>query len=146
MNNYTAATSYQSAESYIDPGTAMGIGFGMGMFGGFFFLICSLVLILILVSLWKVFVKAKKPGWAALVPIYNVVIMLEIAGMPTWYIFLMFIPLVNLVIGLMILVNLTKAFGKSTGFVLGVIFLPLIFYPILAFDKSEYTKIKVATV
>lgn len=142
MNNYIITTDYQPVENYIDPGVAMGIGFGMGMFGGFFFLICSLVLILILVSLWKIFVKAKKPGWAALVPIYNIVVMLEIAGMPTWYIFLMFIPLVNLVIGLMILVNLTKAFGKSTGFVLGMIFLPLIFYPILAFDKSEYTKVK----
>jgi len=142
MNDYTITTNYQSVEGYIDPGVAMGIGFGMGMFGGFFFLICSLVLILILVSLWKIFIKAKKPGWAALVPIYNIVVMLEIVGMPTWYIFLMFIPLVNLVIGLMILVNLTKAFGKSTGFVLGMIFLPLIFYPILAFDKSEYIKIK----
>ncbi|MDD3002849.1 MAG: DUF5684 domain-containing protein [Candidatus Shapirobacteria bacterium] len=142
MNDYTVTTNYQSVESYIDPGVAMGIGFGMGMFGGFLFLICSLILILILVSLWKIFIKAKKPGWAALVPIYNIVVMLEIAGMPTWYIFLMFIPLVNLVIGLMILVNLTKAFGKSTGFVLGMIFLPLIFYPILAFDKSEYIKIK----
>jgi len=142
MNDYTVTTNYQSVESYIDPGVAMGIGFGMGMFGGFLFLICSLILILILISLWKIFIKARKPGWAALVPIYNIVVMLEIVGMPTWYIFLMFIPLVNLVIGLMILVNLTKAFGKSTGFVLGMIFLPLIFYPILAFDKSEYIKIK----
>jgi hypothetical protein len=143
MNNYTVTTNYHPVGNYVDPNVAMGIGFGMGMFGGFFFLICSLILILILVSLWKIFVKARKPGWAALVPVYNVVIMLEMAGMPTWYIFLMFIPLVNLVIGLMILVNLTKAFGKSMGFILGMIFLPLIFYPILAFDKSEYTKIKI---
>jgi len=140
MNNYTYTTSYDSAGNYIDPGVAAGIGYGMGIFSGFMFLVCTLVGLLMLVSMWKIFMKAKKPGWAALVPIYNIVVMLEITGMPTWYVFLMFIPLVNLVIGLMILVNLAKAFHKSTGFVLGMIFLPVIFYPILAFDKSGYRK------
>lgn len=142
MNNYTYTTDYQSMENYIDPDVAAGIGYGMGIFSGFMFLIWTLVCLLMLVSMWKIFVKAGKAGWLALVPICNIVTMLEIAGMPTWYIFLMFIPIVNLIIGLMMLVNLAKAFNKSTGFLLGMVLLPVIFYPVLAFDKSKYTKIK----
>ncbi|MFA6184537.1 MAG: DUF5684 domain-containing protein [Candidatus Shapirobacteria bacterium] len=134
MNNYIYNTSgYHAGYGY-----AAGIG-GMGMFGNF---ICFLFLILMLASAWKIFVKAGKPGWAALVPVYNMVVLLEIVGMPIWYIFLMFIPLVNIIIGLVVLLNLVKSFKKSMGFVLGLIFLPMIFYPILAFGKSRYTKIR----
>jgi Ca2+-transporting ATPase len=44
-------------------------------------------------SMWKVFTKANQPGWAAIVPIYNMLVMLEVAKKPTWWIAMMFIPL-----------------------------------------------------
>ncbi|MEA2095424.1 MAG: DUF5684 domain-containing protein [Candidatus Cloacimonadota bacterium] len=91
-----------------------------------------------IVVMWKIFVKAGKPGWGCIVPIYNIILQLEIAGRPIWWIFLMFIPLVNIVISIIILIDFAKAFGKGTGFGLGMLFLPFIFFPILAFGNSEY--------
>lgn len=96
------------------------------------------IVFLMIVSMWKIFVKAGKAGWASLVPIYNTIVMLEIVKLPVWYILLMFVPIVNVIIGVVVMAKMAKAFGKGTGFVLGMLFLPLIFYPILAFDKSEY--------
>lgn len=90
-----------------------------------------------IVVMWKIFVKAGKPGWGCIVPIYNIILQLEIAGRPIWWIFLMFIPLVNTVIAIIIIFDIAKAFGKGTGFGLGMLFLPFIFFPILAFDSSE---------
>ena len=129
----TDYTNYQTVGNY-DSGAVV----AAGMFGGLFILFYIIVIALMLVSMWKIFVKAGKAGWASLVPIYNTIVMLEIAKLPFWYIFLMFVPIVNIVIGVIVAVKIAKAFGKEKGFVLGMLFLPLIFYPILAFGKSEY--------
>lgn len=94
--------------------------------------------VFMIVSLWIIFKKAGKPGWAAIIPIYNSIIMLEIAGKPTWWIILYFIPFVNIVISIIVIYNFAKAFGKGGGFTVGLVFLPFIFYPILAFGKSTY--------
>jgi hypothetical protein len=96
------------------------------------------VMILMLVSLWRVFTKAGQPGWACLVPIYNAYILLKIAGKPGWWLVLMFIPLVNLIVAILALVGLANNFGKGGGFVAGLILLPFIFYPILAFGDAQY--------
>ncbi len=96
------------------------------------------ILIFMIIVMWKIFVKAGKPGWGCIVPIYNIILQLEIAGRPIWWIFLMFIPFVNIVISIIILIDFAKAFGKGTGFAIGMLFLPFIFFPILAFDSSEY--------
>lgn len=108
-------------------------------------LVTSLILFLGLVllcfiSLWKIFAKADKPGWAVFVPFYNIIVMLEMVAKPLWWIFLMFIPIVNIVFGFIIWHEIVKSFGKGAGFLLGVIFLPFIFLPILAFGKSVYKK------
>jgi len=87
---------------------------------------------------WKIFVKAGKPGWASLIPIYNYVVLLEIAGRPLWWLLLMFIPLVNLVIGIVLVFDVARKFGKGVLFGLGLIFLWFLFTPILAFDDSRY--------
>ncbi|MDD3818840.1 MAG: DUF5684 domain-containing protein [Actinomycetota bacterium] len=105
---------------------------------GFIYFFSLLVSILYIVSLWKIFAKAGKPGWASIVPIYNVIVMLEITGKPIWWIILLFIPVVNLVISIIVIVELANKFGKSGGFAVGLIFLPVIFYPILAFSDAEY--------
>jgi Family of unknown function (DUF5684) len=92
--------------------------------------------VLIIAGMWKVFQKAGEPGWAAIVPIYNIVVMLRIAGRPLWWILLFFIPIVSLIPSIMIPVDIAKRFGKGTGFGLGLIFLPFIFYPILGYGSA----------
>ena len=91
-----------------------------------------------IVGIWKVFEKAGKPGWAAIIPIYNLYVLLQVAGKPGWWLVLCFIPLVNLIIWIITLVAPAAKFGKGAGFVIGLIFLPFIFYPILGFGDAEY--------
>lgn len=105
---------------------------------GWMIAILILPIIVMIAAMWKIFTKAGKPGWAAIVPIYNYIIMLEIVGKPIWWIVLMFIPLVNVVVGILILVELCKSFGKGTGFVVGMIFLGPIFLCILGFGSAQY--------
>jgi len=108
---------------------------GIGFFGWLFYMA---VIVLMLVSMWKVFVKAGKPGWACLIPVYNTLVMLEIVGKPWWYLLLMLIPIVNIVIWIMISLDMARVFGKGSGFGIGLAFLPMIFYPILAFGDAKY--------
>ena len=108
---------------------------GIGIVGWFFYIA---VIVFMLVTMWKVYVKAGKPGWASLIPFYNILVMLEIVGKPWWYLLLMFIPVVNIVISIMVTLDTAKVFGKGSGFGVGLIFLPFIFYPILAFGDAKY--------
>jgi len=94
--------------------------------------------VVMLVAMWKVFTKAGQPGWACLIPIYNLYIVLKIIGKPGWWLLLMLIPLVNIVIAIMVTNGLAKSFGKGTGFTVGLLFLPFIFYPILGFGDAQY--------
>lgn len=105
--------------------------------GGFFFLEILLI-VLMIVSLWKVYTKANQPGWAAIIPIYNMIVLLKMIGRPVWWIILMFVPFVNIIVGLVVTYDLSKAFGKGIGYTLGLIFLPFIFYPVLAFGDASY--------
>jgi Family of unknown function (DUF5684) len=97
-----------------------------------------LVAVLVIAGMWKVFTKAGKPGWAAIIPIYNLIVLLQIAGKPLWWILLFFIPVVNIVVIAMIWISVAKAFGKGTGFALGLLFLSPIFVPILGFSDAKY--------
>jgi len=97
-----------------------------------------LIFIVLIVSVWKVFVKAGKPGWASLIPIYNIVVYCEICGKPVWWVILFFIPFVNFFVAIILVVSIAKAFGKGTGFAIGLILLPIIFFPVLAFGDAEY--------
>ncbi|MGD0785595.1 MAG: DUF5684 domain-containing protein [Sedimentisphaerales bacterium] len=97
------------------------------------------IIIFMIVSMWKVFEKAGQPGWASIIPIYNCYILLKIASKPGWWLILMFIPLVNLVIAFITYLGIAENFGKSTGFAVGLFFLPFIFFPILAFGDAQYS-------
>ena len=97
-----------------------------------------LIGILVIAGLWKVFTKAGKPGWAAIIPIYNLIVLLQIAGKPLWWIVLFCIPIVNFVVAVMVLINVAKAFGKGTGFAIGMLLLGPIFIPILGFGSAQY--------
>ena len=112
---------------------------GGGVLGLFFMLVLlGISVFIIIASVWMVFAKAGKPGWASIVPIYNVIILLEMAGKPVWWIVLMFIPAVNIVVLVLVALSLANAFGKGGGFAVGLVFLPIIFYPILAFGDAQY--------
>jgi len=96
------------------------------------------ICILSIAGFWKTFVKAGKPGWGIIIPIYNIILLLQIAGRPWWWIFLMFIPLVNFVIAIIVAIDVAKNFGKDVVFGLGLAFLGFIFYPILGFGDAQY--------
>jgi uncharacterized membrane protein YhaH (DUF805 family) len=89
-------------------------------------------------SMWKVFAKAGKPGWAAIIPFYNTYVLLNIVGRPGWWLILFFIPFVNIVMLIIVMLDLAKSFGKSGGFAVGLILLGIIFVPILGFGSAQY--------
>lgn len=102
-------------------------------------LLCTLIfVVLIIAALWRVFTKAGKPGWAAIIPIYNFIVLLDIAGKPVWWIVLLLIPLVNVIVLLLIYIDLAKAFGYGIGFAIGLWFLAPIFLLILGFGGAQY--------
>ncbi len=109
-----------------------------GVFGALFPIVILVLLALNIVGMWKVFTKAGQPGWASIVPIYNMVVLLTIVKKPIWWIVLFFIPLVNIIMSIIVMHELSKAFGKGIGFTVGLLFLPFIFYPILGLGKATY--------
>jgi len=111
---------------------------GGGAIGGVILLIELAVLVAIIVGLWKVFVKAGKPGWASIIPIYNVIVLLEICGRPLWWILLLLIPCVNIIVAVIVWIDVAKSFGKSELFGVGLAFLGFIFVPILGFGGDQY--------
>jgi hypothetical protein len=94
--------------------------------------------VFITVCLWRIFTKADKPGWAAIVPFYNLYVLLKIVGRPGWWLVLYIIPVVNIVIGIIVTVDLAKSFRRDTEFAVLVIFLPIVGMPMLAFGSARY--------
>ena len=116
---------------YSDPGAFGALGAGYIIFMlviAAFYIFCY----------WKVFEKAGQPGWAAIIPFYNIYVMLQIVGKPGWWLILMLIPCVNIIIALLIYLEMARVFGKSTGFGIGLFLLGIVFLPILAFGDAEY--------
>ncbi len=101
-------------------------------------LIFLAIVVGIIAGIWKVFTKAGKPGWAAIVPIYNLIILLEIAGKPLWWFILFLIPIANLVAAILVGIAVAQKFGKGSGFGVGLALLGFIFYPILGFGDAKY--------
>ena len=101
--------------------------------------IISLVLcVFVLVCMWIIFRKAGKPGWAAIVPFYNLYVLFDITWGSGMRFLLMLIPFYNIILGIQTQIRLAKAFGKGGGFAAGLIFLPYVFMPLLAFGKGTY--------
>lgn len=107
----------------------------VGMLSGVFGLILAVVMI---ISMWKIFVKAGEPGWASIVPFYNLFVMYKISWGKGILFLLMLIPVVNAFIGLITIYKLGKNFDKGIGFIIGMIFLPIVFMPLLAFSDAEF--------
>ena len=103
------------------------------------------VMAVMIASLWVIFGKAGKPGWAAIIPIYNAIVLLEICGRPIWWIALLLIPCVNVVVAVIVWIDLAKSFGKDVLFGIGLWLLGFVFLPILAFGSAQYRGPSAAT-
>lgn len=114
-------------------------GSAMGLFQLVFWVIYMIVLVLMVIALWKVFVKAGEPGWACLIPFYGWWVLMKISCKNTvlWFI-LLFIPFANFVAVTISLIGLAKSFDKGMGTILLMIFLPFIGLPMLAFGDAEW--------
>lgn len=94
--------------------------------------------VITLAAQWRIYEKAGKPGWAAIIPIYNTLILLEIIGKPWWWLFLFLIPGVNFIFAIWSVNLLSKSFGQGVGFTIGLLLISIIFYPMLGFGNYEY--------
>ncbi len=109
-----------------------------GATGAIFVVLYLAIVVLEIAAIWKVYTKAGEPGWACIVPIYNWIVMLKIAGRPAWWFLLFFVPVVNFVVAIIVLMDLARAFGKGAGFAIGMLLLSFIFFPILGFGSAQY--------
>ena len=124
--------SYLLAQS---EGLEMLTGIGSLVFG----LCCTFIPVAIMLAgMWKIFEKAGKPGWAALVPIYNIWVFVEISGKETFWFVLFLIPMVNVVAAIMVDIAVAEKFGKDTLYGVGMALLPFIFFPLLGFSDAQY--------
>ncbi len=103
-----------------------------------FIVIGLAIYVFYVISWWVVFTKAGQPGWAAIIPIFNIIVLLRVAQRPWWWIFLYLIPIVNIFILFIVSIEVARNFGKGTGFGVGLALLGLFFYPILAFGSARY--------
>ncbi len=130
----TYQTSYYTTTTTTDPAAAAVVGIA---FLVYMIVVLAITLIMV-VSLWKLFTKAGKPGWASIVPVYNTIMLLEVAGRPAWWFLLAFVPFFGIWVEIVVILDFVKSYGKSTGFGVFAIFFPYIAFPILAFSKAQY--------
>ncbi len=105
---------------------------------GFGIIVYIILVVIVIAGTWRVFTKAGQPGWAVIIPIYNLYVMCRIAGKPGWWLILMFVPLVNIIITGVVSIDIARAFGKGAGFGVGLWLLSFIFYPVLGFSSAQY--------
>jgi hypothetical protein len=128
-----------SALLFQDDAGANAIGGMFAAMSGMFLFVCLAVAVIFIIGAWKVFTKAGQPGWACIVPIYNIYILCKIAGRPGWWVLLFFVPLVNFVVAILLSIDIAKAFGQSPVF--GIVLLFLlggIGYLVLGFGNYRY--------
>lgn len=101
-------------------------------------LVMLVIVVVLIAAMWKVFEKAGEPGWAAIIPIYNILVLLKIAGKPAWWVILFLIPFVNFIVAIITMIAIARNFGKGVGFALGLTFLGVIFFPMLAWGDATY--------
>lgn len=119
---------YQSTPLDAGFGAFLVIVLGIGLF----------ISVISVISMWVLFQKAGKPGWASLIPIYNVIVMIEIVGKPMIWILWLLFPCTSVFFSIWLLNLFVKSFGKSEAFTVGILFLSPIFMPILAFGNNPY--------
>ena len=100
------------------------------------------LILLMIISMWKIFEKAGMEGWESIIPIYSTYILTKIVNKPGYWTILMLLPYVNIIFSIWVANRLSKSFGKTEGFTIGLVLLPFIFYPILAFSDDVYKKLE----
>ena len=128
------------ALAQVEDGTAASEGGGMiaALLGGAFSLVGLLIAVIVIAGMWKMFEKAGQPGWAAVVPIYNIWVLVQISGKETWWFVLFLIPCANFVAAVVICMAIARKFGKDPAYGIGLAFLPFIFFPMLGFGAAQY--------
>ena len=94
---------------------------------------------IVLAAQWQTFKKAGRPGWAAIIPFYNAYILIKIAGRPGWWVIAYLVPLLNIIVHIVVVMDVAKSFGKSNAF--GIFWLwlfPFIGFYILGFGEAKY--------
>ena len=109
-----------------------------GILGLVFFIVYIGVIVFFIAAAWKVHTKAGKPGWSALIPFYSTIVLLEITEKPSVWFWYMWIPFVGIYFYALTMIALAKSFGKDDGFGIGLLLLPIVFYPMLAFGDAQY--------
>lgn len=125
----------------MDPSQLLGLLLGAG---AVLMIIFLALFLLIIIGQWFAFEKAGQPGWAAIIPVYNQIVLLKTASMHWAWIFLLLasiIPIagalaVFVVFGIIVPIRIAKNYGQSGGFAVGLILLPIVFFPILGFSKK----------
>lgn len=120
-----------------DYGTTSSLLGGFAAMFGIMSIVSLVIGIIMLVSQWKIYKKAGKKGWESLIPIYNIIVLLQIVELPTWYIILFIVPIANIYVMFKMYIELAHKFGKSTGFGVATVFFSIICLPILAFGKNN---------
>ena len=92
----------------------------------------------ILAGLWQTFEKAGEAGWKGIIPFYNIWVLMEIIGRPGWWLILFFVPVVNFIIWIIVCLDLAKSFDHGTGFAIGLMIFPFIFFIILGWGEAQY--------
>lgn len=103
------------------------------------FIFCLVLLVIILVNLvstWKIYEKAGVPGWKAIIPFYNVWVLAEIGGKPGWWSLLSYIPCIGIFAVVALWMEVCNKFNRNRFFTLGIILLPFVFLPMLAFKED----------
>lgn len=155
LEGFDGLTSYEGSDDYdfddFDFSEDDISSFAGGLLGGVLIstLITAMIIgaiagIFMIIANWKMYTKMNKPGWAVIIPFYSQWVLFEAVGMPGWYSLLALIPgagaIVILVFMIMAYIKLAKCFGKDGGFAVGLILIPIVFIPILAFGKATYTE------
>lgn len=94
------------------------------------------VCVLMLVSMWKILEKLGEAGWKSLIPIYNIIVLLQLLKWDLWKIVLFIIPIVNIIFSFLLMKDLAARFGKGTGYAVGLFLLIVVFLPMLAFKEE----------
>jgi hypothetical protein len=108
-------------------------------FSAIFAIIWLVIVVVVIAGMWKAFEKAGQPGWACIIPIYNIYVMTKIGGKPGWWVVVIFlVPFVNIIFIIWLYNMVSKSFGKDEGFTVGLVLLGFIFWPILGFGTAQY--------
>ncbi len=126
-------------------GNEEAVAAGIAAFIAAFAFVFIAIAVVVIVGVWKTFAKAGQPGWAVLVPIYNIIVLLRVAGLPWYWVFAPFVAIIPILGWIAYIVwivwihhRISTRFGQGVGFTIGLTLLGPIFWLILGFGSSKY--------